>query len=208
MLRALRQHAAIVLAAAMCLAIVPGAEASVAVPRSANAYRAELTRIAHSTWGMDAPIPVFAAQIHQESGWNPAAVSRVGARGMSQFMPATATWWCHLVGLTTADCQPNNPTWAMRSLVGYDRWLFDRVVGATLYDRLWAMLRSYNGGLGHWQKEASTATNLTHGAVDAQCGRASRAALHCAENLGYPQRILVTLQSAYAGWGAVVTEGI
>ena len=194
------------MATVMCLGVMPGAEASAAVPRSAHAYRAELTRIAHSTWGMDAPVPVFAAQIHQESGWNPAAVSKVGARGMGQFMPATASWWCKLVGLAAADCQPTNPTWAMRSLVGYDRWLFDRVTGATMYDRDWAMLRSYNGGLGHWQKEAALASNLTHGAVDAQCGRASRAAVHCAENLGYPKSILVMLQAAYAGWGAMVSE--
>ncbi|MYM32245.1 transglycosylase SLT domain-containing protein [Duganella sp. CY15W] len=206
MRRSLRRYAAALVTTCLCLAIAPGAAAAVAVPRSAHAYRAELTRIAHSTWGMDAPVPVFAAQIHQESGWNPDAISKVGARGMGQFMPATASWWCKLVGLAAGDCQPSNPTWAMRSLVGYDRWLFDRVGGTSLYDRLWAMLRAYNGGLGHWQKEASTSANLTHSAVDAQCGQASRAAVHCAENVGYPQRILEKLQAAYAGWGTVVTE--
>ena len=39
------------------------------------------------------PAPVIAAQIQAESGWNPNAVSPVGAEGISQFMPATWTTW-------------------------------------------------------------------------------------------------------------------
>jgi soluble lytic murein transglycosylase-like protein len=33
---------------------------------------------------------LLAAQLHQESGFNPNAVSKAGARGIAQFMPATA----------------------------------------------------------------------------------------------------------------------
>lgn len=175
------------------------------IPRAALKHRADLVRIAHSVWGLDAPIAVFAAQIHQESGWNPEAVSRVGARGMAQFMPATARWWCQVNGLSDATCQPNNPVWAMRALVGYDKWLYARVKGTSELDRLWAALRSYNGGLGHWQAEARLAGSYDRRAVDAACGRAKRSAVHCTENLGYPRRILITLQGRYLAWGRGVS---
>lgn len=171
----------------------------------AQSYRATLTRVAHSTWGLDAPVPVFAAQIHQESGWDVSATSPVGAAGMAQFMPSTAQWWCQVNHLSAADCQPRNPVWAIRSLVGYDLWLVQRVDGATEFDRLWATLRSYNGGLGHWQNEAKLVRPLNdHISIDGACGRASRALAHCRENLGYPDRILNRLQRVYSGWGRLV----
>ena len=174
------------------------------VPTAAQPHRALLVRTANSIWGLGAPVAVFAAQVHQESAWKPEAVSRVGARGLGQFMPATASWWCELNKLAPADCQPHNTTWALRALVGYDKYLYDRTpthYGA--YDRMWVALRGYNGGLGHWQREAavSGAAQPTRQQVDAACGKARRAAVHCRENLGYPQRILVDLQPRYLGWG-------
>ena len=176
------------------------------VPPAAAQYRAELTRAAHSQWGLNAPIAAMAAQVHQESGWQPQAVSRVGAAGMAQFMPATAAWWCERNRLTPEQCQPTNPTWALRALVGYDRYLFDRTpTRYSAHDRLWVALRGYNGGLGHWSAEAAS-TGLaqpTRQQVDAACGQARRHRIHCPENLGYPQRILVVLQPRYATWGGV-----
>ncbi|HEY0954014.1 MAG TPA: transglycosylase SLT domain-containing protein [Roseateles sp.] len=175
------------------------------VPQAAATYRGTLVRAAHSQWGLDAPIAALAAQVHQESTWRPQAVSRVGARGLGQFMPATATWWCDLIRLPPGDCEPENPTWALRALVGYDRWLYDRTPQQySPRDRLWVALRGYNGGLGHWQAEARTAPGglqgATRDAVDAACGRAKRHVSHCAENLGYPKRILDVLAPRYADW--------
>lgn len=170
-------------------------------PRAALKHRADLVRIAHAEWGLDAPVAALAAQVHQESGWNPEAVSKVGAQGMAQFMPETTRWWCGLSNTPAAACIPTNPTWALRALVGYDRWLFDRVRGPSEFDRLWAALRAYNGGLGHWQAEAKYAGGYSRQAVDAACGSARRAVTHCAENLGYPRRILLVLQLRYLGWG-------
>lgn len=200
--RRLRFWGAIMLVVGLLLAVWSAAAQAQEIPRAAVKYRADLTRTARASWGLDAPVAVFAAQIHQESGWNPAAVSRVGATGMAQFMPATAQWWCDLHGLSATDCQPSNPVWAIRALVGYDRWLFERVRGASEADRLWAALRSYNGGLGHWQKEAALVRPaLDRQAVDSACGRASRHVSHCPENLGYPRRILLVLQPRYLVWG-------
>jgi len=177
------------------------------IPLQAKQYRGDLTRIARANFGIDAPIPIFAAQIHQESGWNVNAVSAVGAKGIAQFMPATAKWWCDLNKLSIAECQPTNPVWAVRSLVGYDAWLMHRISGETEFDKWWATLRSYNGGLGHWQKEARIASpSLEHTVIDENCGRASRAKVFCAENLGYPDRILRRIQPKYAGWGRIVAE--
>lgn len=174
------------------------------VPTAAQPHRALLVRTANSIWGLGAPVAVFAAQVHQESAWKPEAVSRVGARGLGQFMPATASWWCELNKLAPADCQPHNTTWALRALVGYDKYLYDRTpTRYSAYDRMWVALRGYNGGLGHWQREAavSGAAQPTRPQVDAACGKARRAAVHCRENLGYPQRILVELQPRYLSWG-------
>lgn len=173
-------------------------------PAAAQPHRALLVRTANSIWGLGAPVAVFAAQVHQESAWKPEAVSRVGARGLGQFMPATASWWCELNKLSPTDCQPHNTTWALRALVGYDKYLYDRTpTHYSAYDRMWVALRGYNGGLGHWQREAavSGAAQPTRQQVDAACGKARRAAVHCRENLGYPQRILVELQPRYLSWG-------
>ncbi len=170
------------------------------IPRAALTYRADLTREARQVWGLNAPIAVFAAQIHQESGWNPQAVSRVGARGMAQFMPATAQWIAS-IDPALAHGDSTNPRWAIRALVRYDDWLVKRVQGASEFDRLWAALRAYNGGLGHWQMEAKAAQSTQRQAVDAACGKAKRHASFCPENLGYPRRILIVLQPLYLGWG-------
>src|SRR5262249_7120741 len=40
----------------------------------------------------DLPIDFFTRLIWQESRFNPMAVSRAGAQGVAQFMPATASW--------------------------------------------------------------------------------------------------------------------
>lgn len=179
-------------------------QAHAQVPAAAQQHRALLVRSAHAVWGLDAPVAVFAAQVHQESGWRTDAVSQVGARGLAQFMPATAAWWCEFINVSKADCQPHNPAWALRALVGYDKYLYDRTpTRYSAYDRMWVALRGYNGGLGHWQREAaaSGAAQPTRQQVDAACGKARRAAVHCRENLGYPRRILVELQPRYLGWG-------
>lgn len=185
------------------------AQAAEQPSRAALKHKHELIRISREVWGLDAPVALFAAQIHQESLWNTQALSRAGAQGMAQFMPGTATWWCKINNLSAADCQPNNPAWAMRAMVGYDLFLYKRVLyGPTGYDHFWATLRSYNGGLGHWLREASLAKVKTREEIDAQCGKARRHISHCKENLGYPKKIMNVWQPIYLGWGrGVMMQG-
>ena len=52
-----------------------------------TAFAPALARAAQR-WSVSAAL--LAAQLHQESGFNPAAVSGAGAQGIAQFMPATA----------------------------------------------------------------------------------------------------------------------
>ena len=191
---------------AMC---APNPAHAQSIPQAAHQHRATLTRAAHTAWGLDAPIAALAAQVHQESGWRTSALSPVGAQGLTQFMPATARWWCTREKQSAAECQPYNPTWALRSMVGYDKYLYDLTPARfTPYERLYIALRGYNGGLGHWRAEAAIAAQQDHfpslGKIDAACGKARRAAVHCAENLGYPRRILLELQPRYASWGATL----
>lgn len=87
------------------------------------------------------------AQAIAESALDPRAVSRVGARGLLQFMPATWEEW------TPAE-DPFNPEASIRAGARYMRWLLDYLagghgvpsVGEERYDQA---LAAYNWGIGN-----------------------------------------------------------
>lgn len=54
-------------------------------------FRAEVKQAGKECTGI--PAQVIAAQLEQESGWDPDAVSPSGARGIAQFMPDTWEYW-------------------------------------------------------------------------------------------------------------------
>ncbi|MCL2830721.1 MAG: transglycosylase SLT domain-containing protein [Betaproteobacteria bacterium] len=182
------------------------------VPRAAEPFRRVLTREAYRVWGLQAPVSVFAAQAQQESGWNPQAVSRAGAVGLAQFMPATARWWCEAAGIPEAECLPQNPVWAMRALVGYDHWLWERTAGAADdCERMAFTLRAYNGGEARLLRErfacasdpgCDPSRNFGH----TEKHNAGRSAANWRENTEYPGRILHQYAPGYAvaGWGSGV----
>lgn len=187
---------------ALLVVVLPALTFAQEPPRAAMKYRADLVRSARLVWGLDAPVAVMAAQVHQESGWRSDARSAY-AHGLAQFTPDTAEW---IAGqdAALAGADTGNPVWALRALARYDKWLHDRVtpVSNAACDRWWGALRGYNGGLGHWLKEARLAAPSTdRGVIDAQCGRASRHVSHCRENLAYPRLILTKWQLLYASWG-------
>lgn len=179
-----------------------------ALPANARKYQRILTGAAHELWGLDAPIAVFGAQVHQESGWNEDARSPVGAIGLAQFMPSTADWIDDVYPKELGPAQPSNPTWALRALVRYDKYLWDKVATPSGCDRMAFSLSGYNGGLGWVYKDQKVAKDkgmdplLYWGVVEKV--NAGRNAAAWQENRGYPQRIIKTLQPRYASWGPMV----
>lgn len=175
------------------------------IPTRAQKYRSLLIREARMVWGMSAPVATFAAQIHQESAWRPDARSHAGAQGLAQFMPATARW-LPTVAPRTGDPLPFSPSWSIRAMIEYDRWIFERIHAATACDR-WAMtLSAYNGGLGWLRRDRALAASygLNPSSWDhVRLVNAGRSAANYRENRGYPDRILNRWTPVYraAGWG-------
>ncbi|MGH3344885.1 MAG: NlpC/P60 family protein [Carbonactinosporaceae bacterium] len=88
--------------------------------------------------------PRLAAQLYQESGFDPRAVSPVGARGMAQFMPAT--WEAHGVDADgDGVASPWNPVDAIASAAHYDCALAGDVRNLP-GDAADLMLAAYNAG--------------------------------------------------------------
>lgn len=173
-------------------------------PQASLKYRDDVIRNARFEWGMSAPIADFAAQLHQESGWRPDAVSPVGAQGLAQFMPSTADWISQTVpGLTSRD--PFNSAWAIRALVSYDRWLWMRISASDNCERMAMTLSSYNGGLGWVQRDkrlaAKKGLDTTRWWGHVSTVNAGRSAANWRENRHYPQRILQELAPRYLTWG-------
>jgi cell wall-associated NlpC family hydrolase len=94
-----------------------------------------------------APPSVIAAQIQQESGWNPKAVSSAGAEGISQFLPSTWPHW------SRPGESPFDPSAAILAQGRYDCGLAKTMAGAkghgqlpTSVDLTSALLAGYNAG--------------------------------------------------------------
>jgi len=65
-----------------------GGERASGLPNFVPAQYAPMIARAAQRWNVSGVL--LAAQLHQESGFNPNAVSKAGARGIAQFMPGTA----------------------------------------------------------------------------------------------------------------------
>lgn len=200
---------------AVVLSICGGKAKSAEIPKAAEQHKTTLIRTARAVWGLDAPVAVFAAQIHTESRWNAQAKSPVGAQGLAQFMPATAAW-LPSVAPETGQPMPYNPGWAIRALVTYDLWLWRQIGpdgGASDFERMAFVLSAYNGGLGWVRRDKNVAAvkgldfRRWFGAVESV--NAGRSAANWRENRAYPRLILRERQQSYeaAGWGAGLPEG-
>jgi len=174
------------------------------IPAAADGYKRELTRIVQQEWGLDAPVSVHAAQIHQESAWRPGVSSGAGAQGLAQFMPDTSAWIASIYP-DLGEAAPYSPGWAMRAQARYNRWHWQRIDAADVCQH-WAMtLSAYNGGLGWLQRDqrltrqAGGDARVWFGQVELHTARAAWAER---ENRQYVRRILLQLEPIYrtAGW--------
>lgn len=95
---------------------------------------------------------LLAAQLEAESGWNPRAVSRAGAQGLAQFMPATWRRWGR-DGDGDGPPSPFDPADAILSQATYDCHLASsmsaaKARGAVTGDLVELLLAAYNAGPG------------------------------------------------------------
>ena len=201
----------LIVVAAMLLPVIASsatiAEADRYIPRAAYSYNSYLIREARFQMGMEAPIAVFAAQIHQESAWNPRAKSPYAA-GLTQFTPDTEKWIIQLIpSLGTQGVW--DPHWAIRALIAYDKRLLGQITADTTCDD-WAMvLSAYNGGLGWllrdktYAQQKGKSRNLWWGHVETHPDP-RRASQFIHENRDYPLKILKRHQQYYlvtGRWG-------
>lgn len=154
---------AIFLAVFCTLAHAAVPEKNVTIPRAALQYRNLLIRAAHAHWGLDAPVSIFAAQIHTESWWNNSTVSSANAQGLAQFIPSTAAWMPQIAP-ELGKPAPFSPGWALPACVRYDKYLWDslRPRGSPAMkpcDRMAFALSAYNGGAGWVNRDRNLAAN-------------------------------------------------
>ncbi len=190
--------------------VVPGAGfgADIIIPDEAAHYMYQLEREAYSEFGLNAPVALLAAQLHQESRWNPNAKSSAAAQGLAQFMPRTAVWIAEVYP-ELAPADPWDARWSIRAQVRYMSYLYQRTEGATRCDSFSFALSSYNGGLGNLRKDQAL-TMLRGGRSDVWADVANysaRAGWAIKENRGYVKRITRKLEPVYlrAGWAGVRT---
>jgi soluble lytic murein transglycosylase-like protein len=178
------------------------AAAAAQVPPAAEQYRRDLVRASQDVWGMDAPVSLLAAQIHAESGWRPGAVSPAGARGLAQFIDATAADVARRYGGGPAN--PFDPRWAMTAQSRYLRELHGAIAGAANESERFAFaLAGYNGGM-RWVQRRRAASATPGRCFNAACDiNPGITAANQRENRAYPRRIILELMPRYhaAGWG-------
>lgn len=182
---------------------------SVKAATVSTATRLQIQRAADQYFWSDNATARLAAQIHQESGWNPRAESKY-AQGLTQFTPATAKWLpeiCPEVG------PPDvwDTRWAIDAMACYDAWLHKRVSNYSTQfkpvsrcSRWTFSLRGYNGGERMLQRERQKTLAANANPNDWKVVELFRVRATWAhkENIHYPRRILWRIEQAYidAGW--------
>ena len=143
--------------------------------------------------GMDAPAHDFMGQIETESNCTASVTGITGDIGLGQFQPGTARWLQSkekALQQISVKAQPQNPRWAIRALILYDKYLYDNV---SCTDWHYAF-RAYNGGMQTIDNEIKKAGSCDYKAVEAKCRRRIMKTTNghldfCKVNIGYPYKI-------------------
>lgn len=187
------------------------APSRVRIPEAFARYRRAIETESVRIMGPSMARPAFiAAQLHQESRFEPTARSYVGATGLGQFMPATAAD----MAARYPECRPADPlspTWAIRCAIIYDRELYRaptaRGAGELSACTRWAFaLSSYNGGAGWLNRDRTLAAKAGRDPDRWQANVADysqRAAAAKRENRGYIDRIMVEIAPSYVAAGLI-----
>lgn len=186
------------------------------IPRAAERHRAELIRVSRAVWGLEAPVAVFAAP----GAHGKLVAQRHGVLGGGAGLGAVPAFH----GGVAAACRPGtgteagrpapfNPGWALRALVSYDKWLWDRLNGADACQRMAFTLSAYNGGIGWVGRDRKEAERQGRDPArwfgQVEKVNAGRSAPSLRENRRYVRLILLERQYWYrkAGWGPGVGCG-
>lgn len=170
-------------------------------------WRATLVREAQAVLGVQAPVPMLAGQIRQESGWRPDVTAWDNGRGLAQFMDGTAAMISRLYPELGAP-DPYNPRWAIRALVRYDAWLYDRVKGRSDCERWGATLKSYNAGVGYVQRAQARSAFPYQWFNETENVNAGQSARNFNYSRQYPRWILFKHQPLYLSWGERMCEAM
>jgi soluble lytic murein transglycosylase-like protein len=172
-------------------------------PEAAARFRPTLTREAQAVYGLNAPVPMFAGQITQESNWRPDVTAWDNGRGLAQFMDGTAKQVARSYPELGAP-DPYNPTWAIRAMVRLDGWNYARVKGDTACDRWAASLKGYNAGLGYVQRAQKRTTHPGKWFDATESVNAGQSAKNFEYSRLYPRWILLKHQPKFTSWGTAV----
>jgi hypothetical protein len=158
-------------------------------------YKALVIRETHYIVGLNAPYENYLGQIEQESSCREGITSFDGGKGLMQATGDTIEWLqTEFKGKLQSISSVSNPYdahWAIRSMILYDCWLKDRSACKTDY----GALRSYNGGLGLFNKEAARAKSCNQQEIELQCKRKiitlenGKLLDFCRVNIQYPYQV-------------------
>jgi soluble lytic murein transglycosylase-like protein len=185
----------------LLVSVLAGVVFAQEIPAAAKQYRHELVREAQFVFGLRAPVPMFAAQIEQESSWRAGVTAWDNGRGLAQFMDPTAKFISDTYP-ELGQPDPYNPRWAIRAMVRLNYYNFQRVKGLDPCHQWAAALKAYNAGLG-WvlraQQKSSEPTKWWDVTEHINAGQSQQ---NFEYSRLYPRKILYNRQAKYAQWGA------